>query len=344
MKIFIYSDLHISRTSSIMPMLSDSLYTYRQQMILNTADYLVDIIKKEQPDLILNLGDTFDQHTLTSYDIEIAGQFFGKFNDLNIPHFVLIGNHEMINHDFNAVAMLDNVQNITIIKDPMSLSFKDSSLAFLPYCDYNDILKFPEGDLLFSHNDIQGSSIRGNFTLPAGISPDILKTKYKLVFNGHIHKPSIMGNIINVGSISTHSFSDDEESVPQCYIFDTESFNLKTYKSTICPLFRKFEIKKDISELEGFINSLDHNYKYILHIISPFEIKDQVKEYLNNNEYVLNNRLNIRVDKEKEINTAEEVINLQPNIDVKQSFKDFLDTVTELKATKDIYNNVLEEV
>ena len=41
------------------------------------------------------------------------------------------------------------------------------------------------------------------------------------------------GNVVNVGSISTHSFSDDNDSVPQCYIFDTETLDLKTFRPTI---------------------------------------------------------------------------------------------------------------
>ena len=41
MRIFIYSDLHISRTSSIMPLTSSiNKYTYRQNMILELGKYL----------------------------------------------------------------------------------------------------------------------------------------------------------------------------------------------------------------------------------------------------------------------------------------------------------------
>ena len=40
MKIFMYSDVHISKTSSIMPNNSDNKYTYRQNMIIETGKYL----------------------------------------------------------------------------------------------------------------------------------------------------------------------------------------------------------------------------------------------------------------------------------------------------------------
>ena len=356
MKIFMYSDLHISRTSSIMPLTSSiNKYTYRQNMILELGKYLENIIDEQKPDLIINLGDTFDNHTITSYDIDIASKFFECFRMFNIPHIVLVGNHEMINQDFNAIEILNNINNITVISEPstvntdiilltkLSLQQPNVKLAFLPYCDYRDILEFPEGDFLFSHQDIQGSCVRGDFKLPNGIDQNDL-SKYKLVFNGHIHKSSIMKNIINVGSISTHSFSDDQENVPKCYIFDTNTLDLTTYKPTCCPLFRKVEIKKNISELYAFMDQLDKNYKYILHIICPFELKDEIKSFIEQNEFVINSRISIigsikEVKEENKNNT----INLSSNIDILQNFKDFLN-ITDLKYPLELYADVLKEV
>lgn len=356
MRIFMYSDLHISRTSSIMPLTSSiNKYTYRQNMILELGKYLENIIDEQKPDLIINLGDTFDNHTITSYDIDIASKFFECFRMLNIPHIVLVGNHEMINQDFNAIEILNNINNITVISEPstvntdiilstkLSLQQPNVKLAFLPYCDYRDILEFPEGDFLFSHQDIQGSCVRGDFKLPNGIDQNDL-SKYKLVFNGHIHKSSIMKNIINVGSISTHSFSDDQENVPKCYIFDTNTLDLTTYKPTCCPLFRKVEIKKNISELYAFMDQLDKNYKYILHIICPFELKDEIKPFIEQNEFVINSRISIigsikEVKEENKNNT----INLSSNIDILQNFKDFLN-ITDLKYPLELYADVLKEV
>lgn len=349
MKILMYSDLHISRTSSILPISgNDNRHTYRQAMIVKTGEFIANTIKEQQPDVIVNLGDTFDQHTITSYDVDTASDFFECFKDFNIPHYVLVGNHEMVNQDFNAIKLLRNIPNITVIDNPTSITATQANnenesvkLAFLPYCDYKEILKFPEGTYLFSHQDIQGSSIRGDFTLPDGIEPNELKERYKLVFNGHIHKPSIMGNIVNVGSITTHSFSDDDNSVPQCYIFDTNTMDLQIYKPNVCPLFRKVNIDT-LEQLNTFLSNLDSGYKYCLHCLCPFEIKEQVKNVIDNSDLVIANRLNVKITKQKE---EEEIvnINLQSNTNVYQSFKEFIDTA-DLKYPKDLYIDVLNNL
>lgn len=339
MKIFLYSDLHISRTSSIMPVnIENSKYTFRQNMIIQLGQFMGKLVEDLQPDLIINCGDTFDQHTVTSYDIDVASQFFKQFPE-NIKHYVLVGNHEMVNQNFNAIALLNNIPNIEVIDEACTVE----DLAFLPYCNYNDILEFPEGKYLFAHQDIQGSLIRGEFALPEGISTDILREKYKLVFNGHIHKSSINQNVINVGSISTHSFSDDNDNIPQCYLFDTETLDLQVFKPNICPLFRKYEMKDSMSDLYTYIDSLDKNYKYILHIVCPFELKEEVRLYLQANEMILNSRIGTRIKKEEKIEEPVEQLNLQANIDITQSFKEFINEV-ELKYPKELYMEILKGV
>lgn len=353
MKIFMYSDLHISKTSSIFPLTyKDSKYTYRQNMIIETGKYLANLINELKPDMIINLGDTFDQHTITSYDIDVASEFFKCFRYLNIPHLVLVGNHEMINTDFNAIQMLSNINNITVISEPTktgtaTLLSNDSneqiSLAFMPYREFRDITEFPDGDFLFSHLDIVGMKIRGDYEMQDGVSVDQL-SKYRLVFNGHIHKPSIKGNIVNVGSISTHSFADDNNSVPQCYMFDTETLDLQTFKPIICPLFRKIDDIHTLEDLKARLEVLDKTYKYIVHVTCDFEIRDDVKTFLENEDNILANRLNAKVDKVSQT-TANNVENteIQSNIDIKKVFTEFLDTV-DLRYPKELYLDVLEEI
>ena len=116
----------------------------------------------------------------------------------------------MINADFNAIKILSNINNITVITEPTKTgtstllcdnnSNEQISLAFMPYMESRDITEFPDGDFLFSHLDIMGMKIRGDYEMETGVTSNQL-SKYKLVFNGHIHKSSIKGNVVNVGSI-----------------------------------------------------------------------------------------------------------------------------------------------
>lgn len=249
----------------------------------------------------------------------------------------------MINSDFNAVALLNNIKNITVVSEPYSVDYMGIKLAFLPYCDYNYLLTYPEGDILFSHNDIQGSTVRGDFKLPDGIETQTLK-RYKVVFNGHIHKPSIFENVINVGSITTHSFSDDNDFIPQCYIFNTDTMKMENViQSTACPLFRKIEItsEEDLNNKISEFKSMQY-YKFVLQVTCPYNIKEDIKQILDNTDIIVSYRLSVKINKaDNEINKP--VIESFNNIDIKQNFNQFLETL-DLKYPLDVYKTVLEEV
>ena len=348
MKIFMYSDVHISRTSSILPQ-TEGKYSYRQQMIMATGKWLSNLVKDEKPDIIINLGDTFDQHTITSYDIDTASDFFGNFIDIKVPHIVLVGNHEMVNKDFNAISILKHINNIIVIDEPSKINLEINGngnpvpLAFLPYQDWKEIKDFPDGEFLFSHIDIKGSSIRKGSDLKDGLDVDSL-SKYKLVFNGHIHKPSIKGNIINVGSITTHGFGDDEDSIPTCYIFDTDTMDLKQFKSIFSPLFRKITCNS-VDELIDILQKLDKKYSYCIHCICPFEIKDDIKKILDNTNNIVSNRINTIITENHQELKESETLTLQTKTDIVKTFKEFLDEGNvDLKFPKAYYVNIINNL
>lgn len=338
MKLFIYSDVHISRTSSILPITSDNpLYTYRQKMIIDTAEWMSNLIRELNPDMIINLGDTFDQNTVTSYDVETASEFFKRFPQ-DREHIVLCGNHEMLNDKYNVLKLLNNIDRIQVIDTPTAID----NLLFIPYCDYKDLdlSNYNGSDYLFMHHDIYGSQIAPGRELDFGISQSDL-SKFKKVFNGHVHASSKFANIINVGSITTHSFADSPESYPKCYLFDTETQELHECINIICPLFRKIKVDT-IQELNDYLGRAESIWKYILHIDCAFEIKDEVERIVSENKSILNYKITTKSIKQ-EIEHQVGEVKIESNLDVKQSFKDFLNTGIELRYPMNLYNEVIGE-
>ena len=68
MKIGIYSDVHISRTSSILPLyLNDqSKYTLRLENCINSMNDMYQTFEDRNVDVIINCGDTFNSHTISA--------------------------------------------------------------------------------------------------------------------------------------------------------------------------------------------------------------------------------------------------------------------------------------
>ena len=99
MKIGIYSDVHISRTSSIMPLYlnENSKYTLRLQNCINSMNEMYQTFENKNVDLIINCGDTFNSHTISVDEIS-------SYLDINHKSFckelVIVGNHDKYNNVF----------------------------------------------------------------------------------------------------------------------------------------------------------------------------------------------------------------------------------------------------
>ena len=97
----------------------------------------------------------------------------------------------------------------------------------------------------------------------------------------------------------------------------------------------------------NYINNLDDYYKYVLNVVCPFEIKDEIKKILKDStSKIINSRLNVKVRKDDKVNLEEEqnqIIDLQSNIDIEKTFLDFLQTI-DLKYPLDTYKYILTNI
>lgn len=329
MKIGIYSDLHISTNSSILPMYDtkyDNKYTTRLNMIIETGKWLYDEFEKNNVDIIVNCGDTLDSINVSADELSAMFDFYK--HSKGIKEYHIVGNHEMVNKDLYATSILNAFDFIRVIDEPIKLN----NISFLPYMASSDVtyelLKSISSDILFSHIDINGSTLRGSYIIDNGVESEYLADNFKLVVNGHLHTPEIISTskntVMNIGSVSSMSFVDNSEYIPSICIIDTDDIkNIKRIRNPHSILFRKKQVKS-ISELLDYLKSLDSKYRYAINIICEDTIRDNVKEILNNDERIIANKVNIIYNHNEDIVkssvNAEEV----NAIDIKTEFYKFL--------------------
>lgn len=343
MKIGIFADMHISTTSSILPLTSsDSKWTRRLKMMKDTYDWMMDIFKEKKVDVIVNLGDFFDSHTLTSEELSL----YSEFKPIDIPVFSLVGNHEVLNKMYYSCSILDNV-----IDEPKLLDIHGCKLAFLPYMKSEDVTSellskiSSDNCILFSHIDIKGSMLRPDYIMSSGVEPELLSWYFGTVFNGHLHTYEKMlvsdCNIYNIGSVTSKSFSDSNDYIPHISIYDTESKSLEFFDNHNAVLFRKIS-GNSLYDIITALDKLDSSYEYAIRATVPYSIVKDVNEELrkqdkvssfrvigkiSNNSDVINNSVNSSVDI---ADMGEEFINfLEDRTDRKYSMKDYESIIKE---------------
>ena len=249
MKILIYSDLHCSYTSSILPLYTGKkdIYTTRLRMIIETGRWLSNLAQEKKVDLIINGGDTFDSTLIKTEELNAIREFFSFFEELPIPHHVIVGNHEKVNENFNASEILSGFKNITVEKIPRKIN---EFVSVLPYKDSKEIdsslLKEISNQLLISHIDIQGSCLRDSYILDSGVNPELLSEFFEFVANGHLHTAERLetskNQVWNIGGVSSISFVDNQEYIPSAVIYNTESNSFERVNNPCSILFRRITI------------------------------------------------------------------------------------------------------
>lgn len=333
MKIGIYSDLHISRTSSIMPLYqdSDSKYTTRLKMMVNTAKWMYEVFEKQGVELIVNCGDTVDSSVLKADEISALQEFYSYSRGTAEIH--IVGNHELSDKNFYSTSILNQLKFVTIVDKIKSLSVGGVHIAFIPYVKPDfwkhnlDVLRGLDSNICFSHIDINGSKLRGSYVVEDGLDPEILAEYFKITINGHLHTAekieTSQNAVYNIGSVSSNSFVDSNDYIPSICILDTDTLEIKRINNPCSILFRVYHCN-DIAKMVSIINRMDLSYKYIIHIKCPYDIKDDIKNIMNGCENIIASRVTVDVNQ----NTAEikNTINVSDvfSFDVKKEFLDFL--------------------
>lgn len=359
----IYSDVHISHSSSILPTyLKDTdKYTTRLNMCKASMNWAYEQFKQRRVYTAVNCGDLFNSHTISSDELDAYIEFIQKRNsDRNYHPTVdctLIGNHDKFNDNFNSLKMLnitnyshliDTYEYVSIIPnwDVYMISFYDSS-------DFVDnILKmlnaFPRQKskaILFMHGDINGSMLSGDKRIEHHIATEFLTKYFDVVINGHIHCHERIYNqnnkkIYNIGSLTTHSFADSNNHVPACYIFNTETEEIEQIVNPYGILFKYYTIATE-TDIQVMCNDLDKiSNQIILKIKCSIDFKDKISKILENYSNILKYKFVFIYNKEIS-NTNIVSKSTSQNVDIKDEFITFLSNRSDLKGDIDDYSKLI---
>ncbi len=161
-------------------------------------------------DIVFN-GDLFEQKN--KIDVALYNKVWSYYKERAKSGFNLIFN--VGNHDRSSVSgetsLIPFTEFSTVITKPTQLNICGLPISIIPFG--SEISLKPEfpNSILFLHEEIEGLKIgTGNFYKKTDLELNDLK-EWKYVFNGHIHKPQEMGNIINIGSLIQQDFGEAGE-------------------------------------------------------------------------------------------------------------------------------------
>lgn len=329
MKICIIGDIHWSKYSSIVRSNKDK-YTVRLDNLIKSVNFAEQMAKNTDCKLIVYLGDFFDSAVIDS--VEAAALQEIKFSDLD--RIFLSGNHDL-GLNSSLADLFNFLSNTEAISSPIIRKYDNQNILFLPYIkdigENRDIREFTEDlhPVVFSHNDISGIQY-GAYKSKIGFNLDLIKNNCKLFINGHLHNGEYLtDNVLNLGNLSGQNFSENALKYKHnIAILDTNTADIKLVENPFAFNFYK------LTDDELFkVDILPYS---VLSINAKSENIDKVKEFINNNENIIESRLVI--DHKKDIITENHAQIVK--IDYIDKFQEFISSI--LENTDDVLEELNE--
>lgn len=296
MKILFYSDVHWAAKMSIITKLG-SKYTKRLEMLIDSLNWMLDTAKKYNCVATICAGDFFDKPNLTAEEITALNEI--NRDNYNFLNYILVGNHDSdcLDLSYNASNVLKS-KNRVIVDTPKNITIGNSQIHFIPYItDYSNIDNYildkddTKAQILVMHNDLAGINY-GPIVSKVGLDINYLSKKFDLILNGHIHNSEwITNNILNLGSISAHNFTNDSFKYKYgAWLFNTDTLELTFIENPYAFNFYKLEINSE-HELNK-LNTLKNNA--VVSVQCPINIYQKVVDSINNCSNIVESRIIIK--------------------------------------------------
>lgn len=245
-------------------------------------EWVNGVIAQHKPDLVVNLGDTFDTHAVVRS--EVLTEFLKHVDHVNqtCEYVYLLGNHDMYKPNDNKYHALKHlkgkIKGFTIVDELINLH----GMTFVPYVHRPE--DFPKQTLpiCVAHQTFKGADF-GDITTKDGVDASSIAGA-EIIISGHIHKKQRLATggpeVVYCGSPFSQSASDINQ-VKGVSIFDTDTF---AEEFIVCPLPMwkgvKYELNQSYSAVEmheDLMQTLNDKDHWVIEITGP---KAEVIGYL----------------------------------------------------------------
>ena len=277
MKILIETDPHFKE---IGPMSNESRfnpkYSTRLDLLIKSFDWLYQVARYFNVDAIVHGGDMLDKPVILAKEAHALEESFA-YNTTGIKEYVLVGNHDRKDRNTHALAILANYPTVTIVDKPLKLA---GGLSLLPYVSElpTEEIQALSNNVLVSHIDILGAPYNANFVSNSGFDAKLLSMYFKTILNGHIHMPSVVESVRNIGSFTGSGLGDNYKNhAPSAYLVDTETLEITVYNNPFAIQYVTI-VSNDLDEVRRELTLLGtSNMHYYVRVQTLNEIKLDVR-------------------------------------------------------------------
>jgi len=250
-------------------------------------------IKEENCQAVIHLGDLWDRRKYINYvTLKRAKEFFfTPLNELNIPSYLIVGNHDTTfknTNDVNSLELLlppGEYKNLNLITYPQEIDIGGKyPVAMVPWIateDVEDSINFLyaiKSSIGFGHMEINGFPMYKGVENHEGLDRSILQ-KFEMFFSGHFHHRSTDGRVYYLGcpyEMTWQDFGDPKG----FHIFDLSTKSLEFYENPL-KMFHKI-----------YYDDLNKSSIDVLNFYSDVQLEKLRNRYV---KIIIQNKTNVRL-------------------------------------------------
>lgn len=266
-RVWILGDVHFGVKNN-----SDTFLNIQMEFFENFFESkLKEFGANRDEDLILFLGDVFDnRHSIQILVMNKVLNFFKKLSQ-NFDVYIIAGNHDLFSNyknDISSLSIMFGLENVKVFLDTIGLlNFEDVGKNFLlkPWHCWslredefiqnlkneikqisNDVVSVKNVDFIATHTNLIDKNTDDTHLKEIKSLEYELFSKNSIVFNGHIHRGSVFENVFNCGSLFSFDFGDYRSKKFFC-VLDLLENKVNIIENDYSPTFDKFKLDQIIN-------------------------------------------------------------------------------------------------
>lgn len=247
-------------------------------------DWFCDNVRNDPTiDHINFLGDWHENRSaLNISTLKASLEGARKLNDLGLPVFFIVGNHDLYNRhnrDIHGLHHLEELTNFTIIDEPVVYTDIGEGTLYSPFLFHNEYENLVEAlgvPVWCGHFEFRGFVITGHsVVMPTG--PEATEyAKPKKIFSGHFHKRQANNNIVYIGNAFPMDFSDAGDIGRGMCVYDHCTDDGLFYDWEDCPKYQKCTLSSLIDKSAKLLTNA--RVRCIVDVEISFEESAKIKQ------------------------------------------------------------------
>ncbi len=242
-----------------------------------------EVRKDKEADHIVILGDFFEnRNALNVLTIDYAIRGIKLLSELNLPVYILVGNHDLYfrhSRDITSLSIFDNFPNINVIKNPTVIEeIGDHGALMCPYLfhdEYPKLKDYLDTPVWWGHFEFRGFVITGyNIVMPTGPTHEEYKS-IKRIFSGHFHKRQTKDNTTYIGNAFPTNFADSNDARRGITIYDYDEDNVSHRSWPNQPMFHKIKLST-LLESENVAQIINKNSRVRCIVDVPITFEESI--------------------------------------------------------------------